>query len=660
MYIMSGEMKNRGCRFIYTTLGKKCSFWSLFLFVFLFFPALFAAPLLPQNLAWKENRLLQKKFIYVQRISIENKREELKKEPFILRTPQKWGRAELEFLDAKGQIIHKLMSGALLKMSERSLPSAQTAFLVRDLEENIVELRLKLHGEYSILTPKKLDYEWITYSEFVKRDFQRVWVQALFLGIILVMACYNFVIFVSVRDTSYLYYVLSILGFGLYFFFYYGFGIELLWQEYPYWDLYSFAFIVPATNLARIYFTKQYLHLPKSSFWIQRLSLLLSLFSIFIMLIASFCWLFNLDWLDLLVDLVGFLGIAVLSLMLVAGFYMSERGFRPAHYFTMANLAFVLGGILFILQEIGWLPSTPMTRSAVQYGFIGQMVLFSLGLSSRLNAAQVRVSTLELERERERKQLLEEQSIVLKQKVAEQTADLRAINLLQDKLFSIISHDLRNPLVSLDSFLNLLIHHQEKLTEKEKTTLYQKAKQSLGNLNQLLSNLLLWSQSQMQQITFRPENVLLQEFIEETLALHSLALEWKEVKVEAIHTDGVQVVVDSDMFRFILRNLVGNAIKFSYPKQKIYISYFQSENYFTVEVKDEGVGMLPEQIHSLKEARTVQSTKGTQREKGTGLGLMLCKEFMEQHQGFLEIISSGEGTTVQCVFPKFGLIGREN
>lgn len=653
-------MKNGDHRFIYTTIRRKLFFLGL---LFVFIHAHFvvsAAPLLSQKLVWKENHRLQKKTTYVLRISLSTKKEELKKEAFVLRTPQKWGRANLQFLNAEGRVVRELYSGGLLKMSERSLSTAQTAFLVRDLEDEVVELRLKLRGEYSIYTPKKLDYEWITYSEFIGRNFQRVWFQALFLGIILVMASYNFVIFISVRDTSYLYYVLSIVGFGLYFFFYYGFGIELFWQEYPQWDLYAFAFIVPATNLARIYFTKQYLHLPKTSFWIQRLSLLLSLFSIFILLLAVFCWIFGIDWLDLLVDLVGFLGIAVLSLMLVAGIYMSERGFRPAHYFTTANLAFVFGGILFILQEIGWLPSTPMTRSAVQYGFIGQMILFSLGLSSRLNAAQVRVSALELERERERKQLLEEQSVVLKQKVAEQTADLRAINLLQDKLFSIISHDLRNPLVSLDSFMNLLIHHQEKLTEKEKTTLYQKAKQSLGNLNQLLSNLLLWSQSQMQQITFRPENILLQEFIDETLALHSLALEWKEMEVETVDTENVQLFVDADMFRFILRNLIGNAIKFSYPKQKIYVKFFQTDECFFVEVRDEGVGMTAEQMYAFKEAKTVQSTKGTHREKGTGLGLMLCKEFMQQHQGELVLKSAGKGTTVQCVFPKFGLVGREN
>jgi hypothetical protein len=180
-----------------------------------------AAPLLLQKLAWKENHRLQKKTTYVLRISLDTKKEELKKEAFVLRTPQKWGRANLQFLDAEGRVVRELHSGGLLKMSERSLSTAQTAFLVRDLEENVVELRLKLRGEYSIYTPKSLDYEWITYSEFINRNFQRVWFQALFLGIILVMASYNFVIFISVRDTSYLYYVLSIVGFGLYFFFYY-------------------------------------------------------------------------------------------------------------------------------------------------------------------------------------------------------------------------------------------------------------------------------------------------------------------------------------------------------------------------------------------------------------------------------------------------------
>ena len=110
----------------------------------------------------------------------------------------------------------------------------------------------------------------------------------------------------------------------------------------------------------------------------------------------------------------------------------------------------------------------------MQYGVIAQVILFSLGLSSRLNQAKVKVTQMELDKEREHKQLLEEQSQLLQQKVAEQTADLRGLNHLKDKLLSIISHDLRNPLVSLDSFLNLLINHHDRLTEQERMTLTQK------------------------------------------------------------------------------------------------------------------------------------------------------------------------------------------
>ena len=145
---------------------------------------------------------------------------------------------------------------------------------------------------------------------------------------------------------------------------------------------------------------------------------------------------------------------------------------RPLFYVGKFDISF--GGILFIIRELNWISDNSLTRYAVQYGVIAQVILFSLGLSSRLNQAQVKVTQMELDKEREHKQLLEEQSQLLQQKVAEQTADLRGLNHLKNKLLSIISHDLRNPLVSLDSFLNLLINHHDRLTEQERMTLTQK------------------------------------------------------------------------------------------------------------------------------------------------------------------------------------------
>jgi hypothetical protein len=111
-----------------------------------------------------------------------------------------------------------------------------------------------------------------------QEDERRLLMQGLFFGIILVMAFYNFMLFIAARDISYLYYVLSILGIGFYFFFYYGFSLETIWQNKPVWNAYSFALIVPLTNMMRLMFTKTYLHTKETLPWLNHfLNLLLVL-----------------------------------------------------------------------------------------------------------------------------------------------------------------------------------------------------------------------------------------------------------------------------------------------------------------------------------------------------------------------------------------------
>ena len=568
---------------------------------------------------------------------------------YILYSGNKWGSAKIfsenTLLFSKG-----LKAGSLLPLDQRSYQRSITAFKIILEKNKVSTFYLRLKGTLSIYTPNAIDFKISTLEEFEKQDKKRFWLQAFFIGIIVIMALYNFVIYLSVRDISYLYYVISILGIGFYFFFYYGFGIELLWKNSPIWDTYAFAFIVPMTNFARIYFTKSYLHLDKNFPLINKGLNILSAFCLFICLLAFVCYLGNIDFLDLLVDLIGFIGTAVLSTMFLCGVIVWRKGYSPARYFTLANLILVLGGILFIIRELNWISDNSLTRYAVQYGVIAQVVLFSLGLSSRLNQAQVKVTQMELDKERERKQLLEEQSQLLQQKVAEQTADLRELNHLKDKLLSIISHDLRNPLVSLDSFLNLLINHHDRLTEQERMTLTQKARQSLSNLNQLLSNLLLWSRSQINQVVFNPQLIDIQLIIERAIELHSLDIELKNINIETSIDKLNNIIVDAEMVDFIVRNLLGNAIKFSYKNGIIKIQVKHKDKGFVISIIDEGVGMTDEQIQKIATQKVIISTRGTAKEKGSGLGLVLCREFVEIHGGTMEI-TSDKLTLVSCYLP---------
>ena len=259
----------------------------------------------------------------------------------------------------------EIRAGSLLQLDHRSYPSAITAFKIILEKNKTSTFYVRLKGSLSIYTPNVIDFKISTLEEFEQQDKKRFLLQFFFIGIIVIMALYNFVIYLSVRDISYLYYVISILGIGFYFFFYYGFGIELLWKNSPKWDTYAFAFIVPMTNLARIYFTKSYLHLDKTLPLLNKSLNIFSAFCLFIFCLALVCYTGNIDLLDLLVDLIGFLGTAVLSMMFLCGVIVWRKGYRPARYFTLANLILVLGGILFIIRELNWISDNSLTRYAV-------------------------------------------------------------------------------------------------------------------------------------------------------------------------------------------------------------------------------------------------------------------------------------------------------
>lgn len=572
---------------------------------------------------------------------------------YILTTNTKWGNAQLYLIHQQDTL--KNISGCLLPFIKRSNPSSSTSFKFRLKPKTAYQGFLALTSQLSVYVPSSpIKLTLSTLGDHQQQNFNRLWLQGIFIGIVLVMALYNMLIYLAVRDISYLYYVFSLIGVGFYFLYYYGFGIEIFWKNSPVFDSYSYAFIIPITNLARIYFTKSYLHLPQVHPKLNKQLDMLVYLCLVIFFITGLSYFMQIDLLNLIIDLIGLLGILVLSEMLLCGVMAYRNGYKPARYFIWANAFFVLGGILFIFMELGWLPDNLLTRYSVQYGLLTQVVIFSLGLSSRLNQANLQVANLELEKERERKEFLETQSKILQQKVAEQTANLTELNAVKDKLLSIISHDLRNPLVSLDSFLSLLINHKEKLSEDEQVTLAQKARQSLGNLNQLLTNLLLWTRSQMSLVKYEPQWIELAPKIEANLKLYAIDIELKQLQIETFFDTQKPIYADKEMVDFTIRNLLGNAIKFSKASKKIDILLSELNNSIVLEIKDEGIGMSEKQLLEFGDKRMMTSKRGTAKEKGTGLGLFICKEFVEKMGGKLEIESTlGSGTSVKVTWINF-------
>lgn len=591
----------------------------------------------------------------------------------------KSGRIQVEVIS--GTDTQQLVTGSLLKLRERSYPSNSNAVRFTMRKDSLYIIRLLNIPVYSLFKQGKIDITIQPTTRFEQQDTARLFWQGIFLGTIFVMALYNLFIFYGVRDVSYLYYVLSIAGLGLYLGFYYGFGIEYLWPDFPRWDTFCYTIIVPFTNMARLLFTRSYLsttvHMPRLNRIIQVLMVACG----GLMLIGIITFIGNVDILNAMVTVVGLIGTLVLILMLVAGLlaYYADH-YEPARYFITANALLVAGAILFILRETGYAQDNFYTRYIVQVGFIIQVIVFALGLASRYNSTRVELAQqriekerLALESEREKKAMIEQQKQELQLQIEQQTQDLKMqnitleetisqleesreklsqLNSVKDKLFSIISHDLRNPLATMQSFLKLITQHHEKLNEEEKKKMIREAQGSLDYLNELLYNLLQWSKSQMHMLEFKPEWLAVKTVIEKNIRLLYLQAYMKQVQIETFFDDQLKIFADKEMLDFIIRNLVSNAIKFSHKNSSIQIRVLQMNKNILISVSDEGVGMSTTTIEQLLQANLGNSRRGTAKERGTGLGLLISKEFINRHGGILKIEQrKGKGSIFTVELP---------
>lgn len=577
--------------------------------------------------------------------------------------------------------LEKLQTGTHLAIAERSLPHHKPLFSVKLGPGEAVNALLKLDTRNRQQLPGQLKLLFKTPAAQQFDDERRLLIQGLFFGIILVMAFYNLLLFVAVRDISYLWYVLSILGVGFYFFFYYGFSLQTIWQHQPVWNAYSFALIVPLTNLMRVMFTKTYLHTREMLPWLNRYLNVLFVLCFVPMVMGGVAYWFGLPWYELTVDVTGVLGTLVLGSMLLAGVLMYLRGYTPALFFIVANLLLVLGANMFIIREMRLIEDSLLNRYVVQLGVIAQVVLFSLGLAYRLKKARQQESEhylalerLEREKEIERKQVAEQQKAELEQKVRERTAalqektgelqasirklqeseeGLRQLNKIKDKLYSVISHDLRGPVATLDSFINLITNHAARISAEEMDKLSGKTKESVHNLSFLLDNLLNWSRTQMGTLPYKPQPVALAEVVQKNVGLYQPTADQKKLSLVTDVPREVLAFADRGMLDFIVRNLLSNAIKFTPAYGTIKILVQQTTEGLQLRVTDTGVGIPPKQLGRVLDPDDSFSTPGTAREKGTGLGLMLCHEFLALHGSTLQVLSEeGAGSEFSFMLPK--------
>jgi len=255
------------------------------------------------------------------------------------------------------------------------------------------------------------------------------------------------------------------------------------------------------------------------------------------------------------------------------------------------------------------------------------------------------------------KQLMEENAMEfarLNEKLSESESQLQETNNSKDKFFSIISHDLRSPFTSIIGFAEVMIEDIENLSKSEIKEFTSSIYKSAKNIQNLLENLLQWSRVQTGRIEYNPIKFDLSNLVNDVVALFQVMAARKKINLLNEVEENYQIIADKFMIDTVLRNLVSNAIKFTHQSGEIKICANEniSKGNLQISVSDSGLGIKEEILQKLFKIDENITTRGTEKEKGTGIGLILCKEFIEKHNGQIWVESKlGEGSQFKFNIP---------
>ena len=234
--------------------------------------------------------------------------------------------------------------------------------------------------------------------------------------------------------------------------------------------------------------------------------------------------------------------------------------------------------------------------------------------------------------------------------------ELKLLNSNKDKFFSIIAHDLKSPLSGVLGFTEILFEEYDELHDEEKKEFIEHSYSGAKNLMALLENLLEWSRVQIGSISFTPSQLHVESIVDEIFILFHQFAKTKNIKLEKKIDEGTNVFADKNMVTTILRNLVSNGIKFTNDGGVIEISAGVRDNKTFIVVKDSGIGITEENLKKLFRIDLSFSTPGTNKERGTGLGLLLCYELAQKNKGKISVESEvGKGTEFILTLPSVNI-----
>lgn len=519
---------------------------------------------------------------------------------------------ELYLPDEDGSFALAQRTGDALPFDSRQIRQNNYLFELNLEPGQAKRVYLRLESQGSIQAPLTL---WAP-NAYLEQQPGRIYVLGIIYGVLLVMLVYNLFIFVSVRDTSYLYYILYIASFGLYQVSVNGAGIEYFWPDSPWWANAATPFLIGAAALFGCQFARSFLHTAEHSPWVDRLLLLLMTCGVVVMLLAL-----SVSYATAL-RLATYLALLFTVVIFAAGILAWLRGMRVARYFIFAWTAFLIGGAVNTLMVLGYLPNVFLTMYASQIGSALEVGLLSLALADRINAMK-----------EERARILQDAG----RKLEALNQELADSNRFKDEFLATVTHELRTPMNGVIGSLELMqtVKMDVELEQYQKT-----AAASARDMMRMVNDILALTELQAGKLYPRHEAFSLRGLFDGLRAHYAPRAEDKGLRFTLELEDSLPDILEGDAAKLAqaLGYLLDNAIKFT-NEGGVTLQVGRTGNPgnnlpLSVVVSDTGIGFAQSEGDLYQRFHQLDGSM-TRKYGGLGIGLAICRQLVDLLGGSL-------------------------
>ncbi|MBD9517843.1 hybrid sensor histidine kinase/response regulator [Pseudomonas sp. PDM22] len=512
---------------------------------------------------------------------------------------------DLYLPDGQGGFKLAQRTGDTLPFDSRPIRQNNYLFDLKLEPGKPLRVYLRLESQGSIQAPLTL---WSS-KAYLEEQPGRIYVLGIIYGVLLVMLIYNLFIFLSVRDTSYLYYILYIASFGFYQISVNGAGIEYFWPNNPWWANAATPFLIGSAGLFGCQFARSFLHTREHSLWIDRILRVLMGVGALVMVLAltvSYA---------IALRLATYLALAFTVVIFTAGIVAWLRGMRVARYFIFAWSAFLLGGVINTLMVLGLLPNIFLTMYASQIGSALEVGLLSLALADRINAMK-----------EERTRILQETS----RKLEQLNLELASSNRLKDEFLATVTHELRTPMSGVIGSLELM---QTVPMDIELAQYHKTATGSARDMMRMVNDILALIELQAGKLYPRREPFSLRGLCDGLRAQYAPRAEERGLRFVLQLDESLPDTLEGDAGKLTqaLGYLIDNAIKFTH-QGGVHLRVAGVPNSeglaLRIEVQDSGIGFSTPPDGALYQRFFQLDGSLTREYGGLGIGLALTRKLV--------------------------------